>query len=41
MIDIGIALKLFMLEPGHLRVGLADLGILGQIPVDDQFGAVR
>ena len=41
MIDTGIALQLFTLEAGDLRIGLGDRGVLRQVPVNDQFGTVR
>ena len=41
MLDSGIALQLLTLEACDLRVRLRDRGVLRQVPVDDQFGAVR
>ena len=41
MVDGGIALQLFTLEAGDLRIGLGYRGVLRQVPVDDQFGTVR
>ena len=41
MVDAGIPLQLFAFEAGDLRIGLGNRGVLRQVPVDDQFGAVR
>ena len=41
MIDCVVPLQLFPLEAGDLRPGVRYGGILGQVPVDYQFAAVR
>src|SRR4029077_4042930 len=41
MIDAIISLQLLPLEPRDLRVCFRDRGVLWQIPVDDEFAAVR
>ena len=41
MLDAVISLKLLALETSHLGVGVGNRGVLGQVPVDDQFAPVR
>ena len=41
MINSGISLQLFTLEASDLRIGFGDRCVLRQVPVNDQFVAVR